>query len=280
MKGLKVSMVIAVVMTSFAASGQRTCLDGCQDGNRVSLTFNPRAAQAMFDSLYFRLDSLTAYVAACGCGGAGTGGSTSGGGSGATPFTCGTSTVTFDGHAYSTVQIGTQCWFAENLRTTQYADNSAIPEVNNGTAWSTTNNGARAAYNNDPSTYGYLYNWYAVDSAAGLCPTGWHVPTDGEWTTLANGLGGPTVAGREMKSSASDNPSWDGTNSSGFSGLPGGFRLPNGVFIHVGTNCFLWSTTPAGGGAAWGRSLSYLHDDLYQSGNLQTAGFSVRCLQN
>ena len=92
-----------------------------------------------------------------------------------------------DGYTYGVVQIGDQCWFAENLRTTVYADDSSIPEVTGSSAWSGLSTGARCDYNNDASNvaaYGRLYNWYAVTNAAGLCPNGWHVPTDGEWTAL------------------------------------------------------------------------------------------------
>jgi len=199
-------------------------------------------------------------------------------------FTCGTSTVTFDGHDYSTVEIGTQCWFAENLRTTQYADGSAIPEVTDGTTWTTTNDGARAAYNNDANnlaTYGYLYNWYAVDSAAGLCPTDWHVPTDEEWTALTTELGGESVAGIKMKSSSTDSPSWDGDNSSGFSALPEGFRHnSNGNFYLEGSNGYGWSASPDGTSHAWNRSLNSVAGSVYRDYNDLRYGFSVRCLRD
>ncbi len=207
------------------------------------------------------------------------------------PFLCGTSTVTFDSYAYTTVEIGDQCWFAENLRTTKYADGSAIPEVTDGVAWGSTSDGARVAYDNDASkltTYGYLYNWYAVDSDAELCPSGWHVPTDAEWTTLTDGLGGSSVAGVAMKSSASENPSWNGNNSSGFSGLPGGYR-DNGNFVNAGNYGYWWSSSPNDGSAlssmfgiseAWirvlGSSGDYVNPDYYD----QRSGFSVRCVRD
>ena len=201
----------------------------------------------------------------------------------AAAFTCGTSAVTFDGHAYSTVVIGDQCWFAENLRTTQYADGSAIPEVTDASAWAATTDGARGAYNDDAgnlATYGYLYNWYAVDSAAGLCPTGWHVPTDAEWTTLTDGLEGVIVAGGAMKSSASDTPSWDGTNTSGFSGLPGGNRSNEGYFAFVGTNGYWWSSTPSSSNAV--RRLLFSNSDVINRNvNVdRRVGYSVRCVRD
>ena len=200
----------------------------------------------------------------------------------AAAFTCGTSAVTFDGHAYSTVVIGDQCWFAENLRTTQYADGSAIPEVTDASAWAATTDGARGAYNDDAgnlATYGYLYNWYAVDSASGLCPTGWHVPTDAEWTTLTDGLGGESEAGGKMKSSDSDTPAWDGTNDIGFSGLPGGSRYDNGEFNAAGTSGFWWSSSPDDSDAL-GRVLISDIDDIYPYTSYRRDGFSVRCVRD
>ena len=116
--------------------------------------------------------------------------------------------VTYDGHSYATVEIGNQCWFAENLRTTVYADGSPIPEVTGNSAWAGLSTGARCDYVNYASnvaTYGRLYNWYAVNTG-NLCPSGWHVPTDLEYTTLTDFLGGASVAGGAMKSSASDSP--------------------------------------------------------------------------
>ena len=95
--------------------------------------------------------------------------------------------VEMDGYRYYGVPIGDQCWFAENLRTTVYADGTSIPEVTDNTEWAGLSSDARCVYDNDASTmhvYGKLYNWYAVDDARGLCPTGWHVPTDADWTDL------------------------------------------------------------------------------------------------
>ena len=105
-----------------------------------------------------------------------------------------------DGYDYAVVEIGDQCWFAENLRTTVYADGSAIPEETDNTAWAGLSTGARCDYDNDASnvaTYGRLYNWYAATDAAELCPTGWHVPTDDEWTALETYLGANGHSGTE-----------------------------------------------------------------------------------
>jgi hypothetical protein len=112
--------------------------------------------------------------------------------------------VTFDGYDYRTVAIGDQCWFAENLRSDNYRSGAAIPGNLTDDQWTATTAGAQAVYKNDPmhlATYGRLYNWYAVNDARGLCPSGWHVPSDEEWTVLTDALGGEVLAGQKMKSS-------------------------------------------------------------------------------
>ena len=196
------------------------------------------------------------------------------------PPPCGDLTsVSYQGHNYNIVAIGDQCWFAENLRTTQYADGSSIPEVTDLTAWNGLNEGARCAFNNEASnlaTYGYLYNLYAVDDARGLCPSGWHVPTDAEWTTLTEGLGGSNVAGAALKSSL---PDWDGTNSSGFSGLAGGDRFNDGRFAAEGHYGCFWSSSPYGIGA-WTRILLSGSAEVYPYNGAPINGFSVRCVRD
>ena len=195
----------------------------------------------------------------------------------------------YDGYTYDLVAIGDQCWFAENLRNEHYANGEAIPGDLSDGDWSSTTSGAVTVYGEGTSTvwsgsddevsnladYGRLYNWYAVDDARGLCPSGWHVPTDGEFMTLemelgmseseANDLGyRGTDQGTQMKSSASDSPSWDGTNTSGFSGLAGGFRNYNGDFLSGGdTGCF-WSAS-AYGTYAWGRLLDGGFTEVFRS---------------
>ena len=143
-------------------------------------------------------------------------------------WSCGEA-ITYAGVGYSTVQIGDQCWFAENLRTTTYLNGDAIPQNLSDGDWSSTSSGAMAFYNNVPTNSG-LYNWYAVDDARGLCPSGWHVPTDAEWTILTDHLGGGSLAGGQMKTNYGWYNGGNGTNSSGFSGLPGGNRSYFGLF--------------------------------------------------
>lgn len=205
----------------------------------------------------------------------------------------GLETVTFDDYTYDLVAIGDQCWFAENLRNEHYANGDAIPGELSNSDWNTTE-GAQAVYNNDASNlsdYGRLYNWYAVDDARGLCPTGWHVPTDGEYMTLEMALGMSeseansmdwrgTDQGTQMKSSPSDHPSWNGTNTSGFSALAGGYRLHNGNFDYEGDGGYFWSSSPSGPNA-WFRGLFSGPSGVQRYNfSFQRNGFSVRCVRD
>ena len=212
--------------------------------------------------------------------------------------------LTYQGHNYSTVAIGEQCWFAENLRSNAYANGDAIPGELTDAEWSSTTAGAQAVYGEGSSwcwdepcdevanleDFGRLYNWYAVDDSRGLCPSGWHVPTDGEYMTLEMELGMSsseanstgwrgTDQGARIKASASDSPSWDGTNSSGFSALPGGRRYNNGHFSLVGHYAYFWSSSPSGS-AAWHRSLPSGDGYVSRGVGNHPNGFSVRCVRD
>jgi uncharacterized protein (TIGR02145 family) len=194
-----------------------------------------------------------------------------------------------DGNTYNTVQIGTQCWTQSNLKVSKYRNGDNIPTGLNNSAWGSTTIGAYAIYNNDPVNdvlYGKLYNHYAVMDTRGLCPTGWHVPTDGEWTTLETFLGGISVAGGALKSTATQptpggwaSPNVGATNSSGFSAGPGGRRVNYGAFFYVGSNGSWWSSSLSGTNA-WLRDLSYGDGDIYRGNDFRTVGFSVRCLRD
>ena len=207
-------------------------------------------------------------------------------------FTCG-DPMNYHGYDYATVQIGDQCWFAENLRTEHYANGDSIPANLSGSEWDDATFGAVAVYGegssfcfNEPcdevvnlQDYGRLYNWYAVDDARGLCPSGWHVPTDDEFTVLTDILGGTQYAGEAMKSSPTDSPAWDGTNSSGFSGLAGGYRVNDGVFDDEGDYGYFWSAS-ATGADAWRRRLDGGSAGVYRGGSDLRTGFSVRCVRD
>ncbi len=214
-------------------------------------------------------------------------------------FTCGTSTVTdVDGNVYETVAIVgtgvTQCWTTTNLKVTKYNDGTLIPDLTSA-GWPSTS-GARTGYDvsvvplsDYVGTFGYLYNWYAVNDLRKLCPAGWHVPTDAEWTTLTTYLGGDGVAGTVMKSTETNLTSgsglgWDpgspGTNTSGFSVLPGGGRDNGGSFYGIRDNANFWSGTEDGGGTAWYRSLFSGFGNVDRNFDDKSVGASVRCLRD
>jgi uncharacterized protein (TIGR02145 family) len=195
--------------------------------------------------------------------------------------------VNFNGYTYTSIVLGNgQEWMAENLRTTTYANGDLIPNVTDGTQWSNLTTGAWAHYNNDnqyENPYGKLYNWYTVADPRNVCPTGWHVPTDAEYTLLTDYLGGEPVAGGKMKSTGTQywsSPNTDATNESGFSGLPGGFRGDIGTFGSVGYVGYWWSSTESGANNAWTRYLNYNDGNVVSHYDYKSLGFSVRCLRD
>ena len=193
-------------------------------------------------------------------------------------WSCGEA-ITYSGVGYSTVQIGDQCWFAENLSTTTYLNGDAIPQNLSNGGWSSTTSGAMAFYDNVPTNSG-LYNFYAVNDSRGLCPSGWHVPTDGEWTIMIDHLGGVSVAGDQIKATYGWNGGNNGSNSSGFTGLPGGYRYDDGTFYDVGGNGSWWSSSPTGIGGWYRYLYNYLGNDVYRGSHAARLGFSVRCIQD
>jgi uncharacterized protein (TIGR02145 family) len=195
--------------------------------------------------------------------------------------------VSFGGINYPTVVLGNgQEWMAENLRTTTYRNGDPIPNVTYNTQWQSLTSGAWAHYNHDSqyeNPYGKLYNWYAVNDPRNVCPVGWHVPTDGEYTLLTDYLGGASVAGGKMKSTGTQYwqiPNQDATNESGFSGLPGGLRLSDGTFYNVGYGGDWWSSTVLSTSSAWDRYLDYSYGFVDRSSPSKQHGFSVRCLRD
>ena len=196
--------------------------------------------------------------------------------------------VTFDGYTYASIVLGNgQEWMAENLRTTTYANGDPIPNVIGTTQWSSLTTGAWAHFSNDSqyeNPYGKLYNWYTVDDPRNVCPTGWHVPADAEYTLLQDYLGGESIAGGKMKSTGTQywlSPNTDATNESGFSGLPGGYRNGGGVFNDIGNLGYWWSSTVFGQTNPWTRFLSRDTGSVYMDySNPKPYGFSVRCLRD
>jgi uncharacterized protein (TIGR02145 family) len=192
----------------------------------------------------------------------------------------------YDGNIYPTIRIGTQVWMAKNLKTTKLKYGGTIPLVADITAWSNLTTPGFCWYNNDEAankeTYGALYNWYTIGTT-NLCPMGWHVPTDAEWTTLATYLGGESVSGGKLKETGNAHwiyPNNGATNESGFTALPGGLRRNDGTFDYIGSNSYWWSATEIDGTTAWYRRLDYSNSSLNRYGSYMKNGFSVRCLRD
>jgi uncharacterized protein (TIGR02145 family) len=186
------------------------------------------------------------------------------------------------------IQIGTQQWMSKNLDVAFYRNGDPIPQVTDPTAWAGLTTGAWCYYNNDPilgAKFGKLYNWYAVNDPRGLAPEGWHIPSDAEWTTLATTLGGASVAGGKMKEAGTLNwtaPNTGADNSSGWAGLPGGYRYINGSFYYDGYHGRWWSSTGSELYAvtAWYRYLDSNSGTLSRNDNYKRNGLSVRCLRD
>jgi len=217
--------------------------------------------------------------------------------------------IDIDGNVYHTVKIGTQIWMVENLKTTKYNDGSAIPLVTDNKVWAALTTPGYCWYNNDStnfiSNYGALYNWYTVNTGK-LCPKGWHVPTDVEWTILANYLGGETYnnnnteskTGGKLKESGTihwSSPNEGATNETGFNGLPGGSRsYYKGDFTEIGIMGNYWSVTEGIGMEnevwwtsesgelipAWSRTLSCFVSIINRNFGHKRSGYSVRCIKD
>jgi len=219
-------------------------------------------------------------------------------------YTCpGIPTVTdIDGNTYNTVFIGLRCWMAENLKTTMYRNGTAIPNVQPDNDWKDLTTGAYVWYNNDLSWkdfYGALYNWHAVVDPNGLCPTGWHVPDDDEWTAFTDFIGGiDSPHGNELKSckqvnsplggecNTTSHPRWDqhninyGTDDYSFSGIPGGYRYSEGSFDFQGMYSFWWTSSEYSPGNGRARHLSNDSGSVGVGNGHKENGFSVRCIKD
>ncbi len=192
-----------------------------------------------------------------------------------------------DGNSYKTIQIGTQTWMAENLKTTKFNDGTQIPTETNNNAWINLATPAYCWYNNDASTYkavyGALYNWFAVQTGI-LCPTGWHVPDNNEFIAFVTYLGGLSEAGGKLKETGTSHwlsPNTGATNESGFTALPGGRRyIMNGTFVKMGELGFYWSADEDevvyGGIGILHYNSAEIEGDSYSKPN----GMSVRCLKD
>ena len=199
------------------------------------------------------------------------------------------------------IKIGTQTWTSKNLDVESYRNGDEIPQVKDKEEWANLTTGAWCYYKNKTAkgtTYGKLYNWFAVNDPRGLAPKGYHIPSDAEWTILTDNLGGEEEAGTKMKSTSDWDEDGNGTNTSGFAGLPGGFRSNNGDFDIVGWRGYWWSSSEYDTDLAWSRDLCGGTGDLGR-GNVRVSsrpnspavreiipyygkqnGYSVRCLRD
>jgi len=202
-----------------------------------------------------------------------------------------TSDSDIDGNSYSAVTIGSQVWMGENLKTTRCNDGTLIPNVTDQTNWDALSTPGYCWYNNDEGTYknpyGALYNWHAVNTYK-LCPTGWHVPTNDDWVTLATYLGGTSVAGGKLKETGTSH--WSPTNTGAtndynFTALPGGARFS--IFSHIESYAYFWvssakffdeyvSSTSTN---AWRQQINYNATTLWKGNNSRALGLSVRCIK-
>jgi uncharacterized protein (TIGR02145 family) len=196
-------------------------------------------------------------------------------------------TVTdIDGNVYHTITIGTQVWLMENLKTTKYNDGTDIPFIEESAEiWHGLNAPGYCWYDDNVSNKegtGALYNWYAVDTGK-LAPEGWHIPTDAEWKTLTEYLGGENIAGGKMKEAGTahwESPNTGADNASGFTALSAGYRGKAG-FIPLGVGAALfWSSTEFDEADSWMRYLSFNNEAVGRNSGGKYHGFSVRCLKD
>lgn len=194
------------------------------------------------------------------------------------------STVTdVDGNVYNVVIIGDQGWMKENLKVTHYRDGAEIPNITGTTEWASLTTGAWAEYNNSASigtTYGKFYNGFAVETGE-LCPVGWRVPTDEDWTELMDFLGGRSVAGGKIKQTGTTlwkDPNEGVTNSSGFTALPAGFRGPTDPFYQISEVALWWSSSSENNKLPYW-IVAYTNNELIRNFPVpKVNGLTVRCI--
>ena len=227
------------------------------------------------------------------------------------PFTCGAQIVDYDGNIYNTVLIGDQCWMQENLRTTHYSNGVAIPNVTNSTAWENMgyNDPAYCYYNNSSyygNNYGALYTWAAImngeqssnsvpSGVQGICPNGWHVPSDEEWKILSgsvdtqhgypnstweSGQGGGFDAGLRLKTTSGWNSGGNGNDIYNFSGQPTGRRFEHGLFSWFGAFTYFWTSTEYNAAYSVYRGLSWSQSGIGNGYVDKENGFNIRCLKD
>lgn len=196
-----------------------------------------------------------------------------------------------DGNIYQTVIIGNQVWMAENLKVTHYRNGDEIPNITGKFQWSLLVTGAYSGYENADvaaETYGYLYNWYSIDDSREIAPEGWHVATDEDWKELEINLGMTQIEADMTSFRGTDEgdrlkaTNWgNGTNESGFTALPAGYRISNNSFFtDIGQVAVFWSSSETGEFGAWHRFLYYSGSDINRNFGSKRQGFSVRCVKD
>lgn len=196
-------------------------------------------------------------------------------------------TTDYDGNVYNTIVIGTQTWMKQSLKVTHYQNGAPIPSISDDNQWLTTKSGAMCDYANsseNANIYGKIYNYYAVKDLNKICPLGWHVPSDKEWNTLVEFLGGAETAGGALKSTNIwDLPNTGANDISGFSALPSGGRSGyDGTFSNLKKTGFYWSSTEDGNNGAWIRILSNSNASVVRGNGNSTMndGFCIRCIKD
>lgn len=191
-----------------------------------------------------------------------------------------------DGNSYKSITIGTQIWLTENLKTTSYNDGTAIPLVQDSITWMNLTAPGYCWYRNNDIyfnfNYGALYNWYVINTGK-LCPAGWHVPSNSEWTTLVSFLGEDPYAAEKLKEVGELH--WivgmmGGSNTSGFTALPAGLRDGIAQFNGIGAAAFWWTSTVDADGTIWDRGVGSFDTKVNQYNPKKTVGISVRCLKD
>ena len=198
-----------------------------------------------------------------------------------------TTVTDIDGNVYHTVTIGTQTWLVENLKTTKYRNGDAIQNVTDANDWTNLSTGAWCYYNNDNlnnTTYGKLYNYYAVADSRNICPVGYHVPSTAEWQVLVDFLGGASIGGGKLKETGTTHwqtPNADATDTYGFKSLPGGVRWGTiGSFAELGNVCFFSSSNQ------YDSEFSILYQLFYNTAQINNGngtkrnGISVKCIKD
>lgn len=188
---------------------------------------------------------------------------------------------------YFSITIGNQVWATKNLNVSNFKNGDPIPIIESTEEWEIAGKEGKPACcsidNNAENdiNYGKLYNWYAVNDPRGIAPKGWHIPNDEEWSILSNFLGGDEVAGAKMKSADGWKGNGNGTNESGFSAIPCGFRTLEGKLKNdKGEGCLWWSANEDGIKMAYYSALGYTYSKLFRSSHFKRNGMSVRCLKD